>query len=114
MDWKMSKPYKKWEVVLVDLNPTKGAEIAKVHPCLIVSPNAVNNALSTVIVIPFTSTSKNYPTRLTTNHNGKPGALAFDQIKTIDKGRIVKKDGELDKSQREAVNTLLQILFSEE
>jgi len=110
----MSERYKKWEIVSVDLNPTKGAEIAKMHPCLIVSPNAVNAALSTVIIIPFTSTNKNYPTRLSTNHKGKPGALAFDQIKTIDKGRIVKKDGELDKSQREAVNTLLQILFSEE
>ncbi|HWZ04285.1 MAG TPA: type II toxin-antitoxin system PemK/MazF family toxin [Mucilaginibacter sp.] len=110
----MSKPYKKWEVVLVDLNPTRGAEIAKIRPCLVVSPNAVNTALSTLIVIPFTSTNKNYPTRLSTNHKGKPGALAFDQIKTIDKSRIVKKDGELDKNLREAVNTLLQILFSEE
>jgi mRNA interferase MazF len=110
----MSKPYNKWEIVLVDLNPTKGAEISKVRPCLIVSPNAINAALSTVIVVPFTSTNKNYPTRLATNHKGKPGALAFDQIKTIDKGRIVKKDGELDKSQRDAVNMLLQILFSED
>jgi mRNA interferase MazF len=110
----MSKSYKKWEVIWVDLNPTRGAGIAKVRPCLIVSPNAVNDALSTVSIIPFTSTNKNYPTRLTTNHKGKPGALAFDQIKTIDKGRIVKKDGELDKNQREAANTLLQILFSEE
>ncbi len=110
----MSKPYKKWEIVLVDLNPTKGAEIAKIRPCLIVSPNAVNAALSTVIIVPLTSTIKNYPTRLLTNHNGKTGALAFDQIKTIDKGRILKKDGELDKNQREVVNTILQILFSEE
>lgn len=101
-------------MVLVDLNPTRGAEIAKIRPCLVVSPNAVNTALSTLIVIPFTSTNKNYPTRLSTNHKGKPGALAFDQIKTIDKSRIVKKDGELDKNLREAVNTLLQILFSEE
>jgi mRNA interferase MazF len=108
----MNKPYKKWDVILVDLNPTKGAEIAKIRPCLIVSPNAVNAALSTVIVIPFISTIKNYPTRLATYHNGKIGALAFDQIKTIDKSRIVKKDGELDRNQREAVNTLLQVLFS--
>ncbi len=109
----MSKFYKKWQVVLVDLNPTKGAEIAKIRPCLIVSPNAVNAALSTLIVVPFTSATKNYPTRLTTNHKGRTGALAFDQIKTIDKSRIVKKDGDLDINQREAVNSLLQILFSE-
>jgi mRNA interferase MazF len=110
----MSKSYKKWEIVLVDLNPTKGAEIAKVRPCLIVSPNAVNAALSTLIIVPFTSTVRNYPTRLSTNHKGRIGALAFDQIKTIDKGRVVKKDGELSENQREAVNTLLQILFSED
>jgi len=110
----MNKLYKKWEIVLVDLNPTKSAEIAKIRPCLIVSPNTVNTALSTVIVIPLTSTVKNYPTRLSTNYKGKTGALAFDQIKTIDKRRIIKKDGELDKGQREAANTLLQILFSEE
>jgi len=110
----MNKPYKKWEIVLVDLNPTKGAEISKVRPCLIVSPNAVNAALSTLIVVPFTSTSKNYPTRLSTNHKGKPGSLAFDQIKTIDQSRVVKRDGELDKGLREAVNMLLQILFSED
>jgi mRNA interferase MazF len=110
----MNRPLKKWEIVLVDLKPTKGAEISKVRPCLIVSPNAVNAALSTVIVVPLTSTIKNYPTRLSINHKGRPGALAFDQIKTIDKSRILKKDGELDKNQREAVNLLLQILFSEE
>jgi mRNA interferase MazF len=110
----MSKPYKKWEIVLADLNPTKGAEIAKIRPCLIVSPNALNAALNTVIIIPFTSTIRNYPTRLLTNHKDKIGSMAFDQIKTIDKGRILKNDGELDKNRREAVNTLLQILFSEE
>lgn len=110
----MNKPYKKWEAVLVDLNPTEGSEIAKIRPCLIVSPNAANAALSIVIVIPFTSINKTYPTRLTTNHKGKPGSLAFDQIKAIDKSRIIKKDGELDKNQREAVNALLRVMFSEE
>lgn len=109
----MTKLYKKLEIVLVNLNPTKGAEIAKVRPCLIVSPNAVNRALNTLIIIPFTSTNKTYPTRLSTNHKGKPGALAFDQIKTIDKTRVLKKDGELDKSLRETVNTMLRIIFSE-
>ena len=109
----MSKLYKKWDVVLVDLNPTKGSEIAKVRPCLIVSPNAANAALSTFIIVPFTSANKTYPTRLFTNHKSKPGALAFDQIKTIDKSRVIKKDGEFDRKLREAVNSTLQIMFSE-
>jgi len=110
----MSKSYKKWDIVLVDLNPTRGAEIAKIRPCLIVSPNAVNAALNTLIIVPFTSTIRNYPTRLSANHKGRIGSLAFDKIKTIDKSRVVKKDGELSENQREAVNTLLQILFSED
>ena len=110
----MRKHYKKWDIILVDLNPVKGSEIAKIRPCLIISPNAVNEALNTLIVVPLTSTIKNYPTRISINHKGKSGSLAFDQIKTIDKSRIVKKDGELDKNFRESVNTLLQIMFSEE
>ena len=110
----MKKSYKKWEIILVDLNPVKGSEMAKIRPCLIISPNSVNNALNTLIVVPLTSTIKNYPTRININHKGKIGSLAFDQIKTIDKSRIVKKDGELDKNLREATNTLLQIMFSAE
>jgi len=109
----ISKTYKKWEVVLVNLDPIKGSEIAKTRPCLIVSPNAVNAALHTIIIVPFTSTIKAYPTRLITNHKGKSGALAFDQIRTIDKDRVIKKDGELDKNRRDAANSILQILFSE-
>ena len=109
----MIKLFKKWDIVLVDLNPTKGSEMAKVRPCLIISPNAINKALSTLIIVPFTSTLKTYPTRLHTIHKGKPGALAFDQVKTIDKGRVIKKDGELDKGLRTTANTLLQVMFSE-
>ena len=111
-DW-MIKTYRKWDVILVNLNPVIGSEMAKVRPCLIVSPNAVNTALHTLIVIPFTSTIKNYPTRIITDHKGKPGSLAFDQIKSIDKSRVLKKDGELDIHLRETVNTLLQVMFSE-
>ena len=109
----MNKSYKKWDVVLVNLDPTKGSEIAKTRPCLIVSPNALNAALHTLIIVPFTSTNRAYPTRLTTDYKNKPGALAFDQIKTIDKSRVIKKDGELDKNLRDTANTILQILFSE-
>ena len=109
----MKKHYRKWEIILVDLNPVKGSEMAKIRPCLIISPNSVNEALNTLIVVPLTSTIKNYPTRFKINHKGKPGSLAFDQIKTIDKSRVVKRDGDLDKNFRESVNTLLQIMFSE-
>ena len=110
----MRTNFKKWEIVLVNLNPTKGSEIAKTRPCLIVSPNAVNNALNTVIIVPLTGTQKDYPTRIATNFNNKPGFLCFDQIKTIDKSRIVKRIGKLEEGMRGKVNTLLQIMFSEE
>lgn len=105
--------YRKWEVVLVNLDPVQGSEIAKTRPCLIISPNAVNLFLSNVIVAPFTSAQKTYPTRLHTNHKGKAGAVAFDQLRTVDKNRIVKRDGSLDKALRETANTILSIMFSE-
>lgn len=107
------KTYKKWEVVLVDLNPTKGNEISKVQPCLIVSPIAVNTYMNTIIVVPFTSQPKGYPFRISTLHNGTVGELCFDHLKSIDKTRIIKTDGTLDKSLRNAVNALLVDFFSE-
>lgn len=81
----MKKNYKKWEIILVDLNPVKGSEMAKIRPCLIISPNSVNNALNTLIVVPLTSTIKNYPSRLSINSKGRSGSLAFDQIKRLTK-----------------------------
>lgn len=68
---------------MVNLDPTKGAEIAKATPCLVVSPNVVNMALRCLNIVPFISASKTYPTRLFTTNNEIPGSLAFDQIKTI-------------------------------
>lgn len=110
----MRKIFKKWDILLVDLNPVIRSEMAKIRPCLIISPNSSNKALNTIIIVPFTTSIKDYPTRITTNHKSKRGSLAFDQIKTIDKSRIIKKDGELAVNLRESVNTLLYIMFSEE
>jgi mRNA interferase MazF len=107
------KTYKKWDVVLVDLNPTKGSEIAKIRPCLIVSPKAVNTYMGTIVVVPFTSKPKGYPFRIATNHKGVTGELCFDHIKSIDKSRIIKTDGTLDKTLRPTVNQLLADFFSE-
>lgn len=107
------KTYKKWDVVLVDLNPTKGSETSKIRPCLIVSPNSVNTYMNTVVVIPFTSKPKGYPFRITTNHNDVVGELCFDHIKSIDKSRVVKTDGTIIKSLRMAINNLLFEFFNE-
>ena len=105
--------YKKWQIVLVDLNPVKGSEINKVRPCLIISPNAANKHLRTVLIVPFTSTVRHIPTRLPSDFNGVAGEICFDQIKAIDKTRIKKVLGVLDSSTKISVNTLLINMFSE-
>src|SRR3954454_9038442 len=107
------KNYKKWEIVLVDLNPVKGKEISKVRPCLIISPTVANKHLQTVIVAPLTSVVRGIPTRLLSHFDGKSGEICFDQMKAIDKSRIIKILGTLDQSERRQVNLLLLNMFSE-
>jgi mRNA interferase MazF len=109
----MALIYKKWDVVLVDLNPTKGSEISKIRPCLVVSPNAVNKFMNTIVVVPFTSKPKGYPFRIATNHKNTVGELCFDHIKSIDKTRIVKTNGTIAQPLRTAINKLLFEFFNE-
>jgi mRNA interferase MazF len=87
---------KRFEVWQTGLNPTVGSEISKSRPCLVVSPNEANKYLSTVTIIPLTSTIRNYPTRINCRFEGKSGQLAIDQIRSVDKTRLVKKIGVLD------------------
>ena len=81
---------KKYQIVLVNLDPTLGSEIQKTRPCVIVSPNEMNDNLQTVVIAPMTSTSRKYPTRVKVKHNRQEGWIVIDQIRTIDKIRIVK------------------------
>ena len=93
---------KQYQLVLVNLDPTLGSEIQKTRPCVIVSPNEMNDNLKTVVIAPMTSTSRKYPTRVKVKHNSQEGWVVIDQIRTIDKIRIVKKFGSLtDKEIRE-------------
>ena len=110
----MNKPYKKWEIVLVNLDPVLGKEISKTHPWVIISPNVMNKHLHTLIVAPLTSTEKYYPSRLRTNFKGKPGEICFDHLKSIDRERIVHVLGSLEKNLRKPANELLREMFSEE
>lgn len=87
---------KRFEVWAVELSPTQGSEINKVRPCLIVSPNEVNRFLNTVIVVPLTSTIKPYPTRLNCQFQGKNGQLVIDQIRSVDKSRLIEKLGNME------------------
>lgn len=91
--------YAQYDIVLVNLDPAMGSEIKKTRPCSIISPDEMNRHLNTLIVAPLTSTGKAYPTRVAIRHNNQQGWLAIDQVRTIDKRRVVKKLGALSKSE---------------
>lgn len=79
-----------YQIVIVNLDPTIGSEIKKTRPCIIISPNEMNESLKTIIIAPITSTPKKYPTRIKISAGTVKGMLALDQLRTIDKKRIVK------------------------
>jgi mRNA interferase MazF len=82
-------------VFLVNLDPTIGSEIKKTRPCVIISPNEMNNNIQTVIIAPMTTKSHNYPTRVALTFAGKKGWIVLDQIRVIDKNRLIKEIGKL-------------------
>ena len=105
-------PAQRFEVHLISLDPTKGSEIKKTRPCLIISPDEMNRHIRTVIIAPMTSTVKNYPTRVTTTFQGKKGQIVLDQIRTVDKNRLIKKLGSISSSAEEKVLNVLQEMFA--
>jgi mRNA interferase MazF len=94
---------KRFDIWHAELNPGVGSEINKIRPCLVVSPDEANRYLNTVIIVPLTSTFKPYPTRVDCTFMGKKGQLAIDQIRSIDKSRLVKKMGKLDEETSERI-----------
>jgi mRNA interferase MazF len=82
---------RQYEIVLVNLDPTMGSEIKKTRPCVVISPYEMNKNLRTVTIAPMTSSSRPYPTRVEVNQNGQSGWIVLDQIRTVDKLRVVKK-----------------------
>jgi len=88
-----------YSIVIVNLDPTVGSEIQKKRTCVIVSPNEMNKYLNTIVIAPMTSSLNKYPTRVSVNHDGKKGMIAIDQIRTVDKKRIIKVVGKLNKSE---------------
>ncbi|MCZ2473749.1 type II toxin-antitoxin system PemK/MazF family toxin [Aquirufa ecclesiirivi] len=81
---------KQYQIVLVNLDPTQGSEMKKTRPCVVISPNEMNQYLQTIVIAPMTSQSKAYPTRVKIKHQGTPGWIVLDQIRTIDRKRIIK------------------------
>lgn len=88
-----------YEIVLVNLDPTIGSEIKKTRPCVVISPNEMNKYLQTIVILPMTTNLKKYPTRILVKHNQKTGMIAVDQIRTIDKTRVIKIFGKLTDSE---------------
>lgn len=97
-----------YDIVLVNLDPTIGSEIRKTRPYIIISPDEMNKYLRTIVVAPMTTKSKNYPTRIEIKHDGKMGWVVLDQIRTIDKQRIIKKLGRLSKPEVKEVKAIIK------
>jgi mRNA interferase MazF len=102
---------KQYSIVLVNLDPTIGSEIKKTRPCVIISPNEINMFLKTIVVAPMTTNLKRYPTRIEVKHNDKKGMIAIDQIRTIDKSRILKKFDLLSKSEIRKCKDIIRETF---
>ena len=97
-----------YQIFLVNLDPTIGSEIKKTRPCVILSPNEMNKYLRTVVIAPMTTSSKKYPTRVEVKHDNKIGWIVIDQIRTIDKRRIIKLLGRLSKPEIKQVKDIVK------
>lgn len=103
---------KQFDVYVVDLDPTKGSEIKKTRPGIIISPDPMNKNLNTVIVAPLTHSIKGYPSRVPSNFNNQTGEVVLDQIRAVDKRRLTKKLGMIDRSTANNIKKVLATLFS--
>lgn len=100
-----------YQIVLVNLDPMVGSEINKTRPCVIISPNEMNRHLQTVVIAPMTTQSRNYPTRIEVRHNQKIGWAILDQIRTIDKQRVLKIFDLLSDKEILAIKLVIKEIF---
>lgn len=101
----------RFEVYLINLDPTVGSEIKKARPCLVVSPDEINHHIRTVIIAPLTTRGQPYPTRVPCRFKGKDGQIVLDQIRTVDQSRLIRKLGKIDGNTAAAVLDVLQEMF---
>ena len=102
---------KQYEIILVNLDPTIGSEIKKTRPCVVISPDVINQSLNTLIIAPITSTSKPYPTRIYSKSLTIPGWIVLDQIRTIDQRRMLKKLGQLHSEEIQKCKAIIEELL---
>ena len=105
-------PPRRFDVVLVALDPTLGSEIRKARPCVVVSPDALNRPLQTVIVVPMTTGGRAYPYRVPTTFAGTDGHIALDQMRAVDRQRLIRHLGRLDAEMQDAVLDRLAAFFT--
>ena len=101
----------RFEVFLVTLDPTVGHEIKKTRPCVVISPDEMNHHIGTIIVAPLTTKGRNYPTRIDCTFQGVEGQVVLDQIRTVDRIRLVKKLGQLSQSSGDRILDILTEMF---
>ena len=104
---------KRFEVYLVNLDPTVDGKPQTARPCLVVSPDEMNRYLSTVIVAPLTSQQRDYPTRIPINFKFKNGQIALEQLRTVDKMRLIKPLGKVGDKTRQLVLGSLAEMFTD-
>jgi mRNA interferase MazF len=104
---------KRFEIYLVNLDPTLGSEFQKTRPYLIISPDEMNDHIATVILAPMTTKGRDYPTRVNCQFEGKEGQVVLDQICTVDKIRLVKRLGKINASTQKEVLVVLMEMFAE-
>jgi len=100
-----------YQIVLVNLEPTIGSEIKKTRPCVIISPDEMNKYLRTIVLAPMTTKSRKYPTRIKVKHDRKTGWIVIDQIRTIDKQRIIKVLGRLSQVEIKEIKSIMKETF---
>ena len=103
---------RRYDVNLVTLDPARGSEIRKTRPCVVVSPDEMNRHIRTVIVAPMTSARRDYPTRIDVTFRNREGQVALDQIRTVDRSRLVRNLGQLPEDQARAIADTLQRMFA--
>src|SRR5215212_360402 len=99
---------RQYQIVLVNLDPTIGSEMKKTRPCVIISPDEMNKYLQTIVIAPMTSSSKPYPTRVEVRHNKTKGWIVLDQIRTVDRQRIIKVLATLVDKEMSSVKMVLK------
>ncbi|HKQ07894.1 MAG TPA: type II toxin-antitoxin system PemK/MazF family toxin [Blastocatellia bacterium] len=108
----MAMVVKRFDVYLINLDPTQGREIKKTRPCLILSPDEMNRYINTVIVAPMSTKGRSYPTRVACKFQGKQGQVVLDQIRTVDKVRLVRRLGRIDVATQTSVLSILGEMFA--